>query len=125
MTRYLAIVRRKRNIRRVFGGLFLIVFALDIGSHASACYQYQSNGTLLSWCKELHHTSPSADCPHKRHPGLPSSAVQDEVSHHTALLQTFIPEFTGVVFNLEPLDREPVIFSSRTLTPPSQPPKQS
>jgi hypothetical protein len=121
---YLRVFKRKRNSRRLLAAGFFLVMFVEIGSHAILAGPPPQSGRASTWCEVMHHVSPSADCPHKRHPRAPQSSVFDGIAHHWALLGDITLPVKGVLFNAPAIGSSIVAPLSRAITPPFHPPKQ-
>ncbi len=97
---------------------------MDIGSHA-----YTTGGTDggNGWttCYLLHHASPSADCPHKRHPGLPEANLFNDLNHHCAVVPKLDIESGDTITREVAIERELAADVTRTVAPLSEPPQLS
>ena len=102
----------------------LLMFA-DLGSHAIIDSGDPNGLNASAWCNILHHLSPSADCPHKRHSGLPQANLSNDVVHHWILLGDFTVPVTGVVYETAPPVSPIAGPIDRALPPPFHPPKQA
>ena len=125
MTRFAHLVGPTKDHRRIFAAFFLVVLCSIMASSAFLDRRDPVSGRFVSLCDELHHTSPSADCPHKKRQGLPTSGVSTDASQHAALLPELRIEFAGDVADEPVVEREPTTVLSRRPGPPLQPPKHA
>src|SRR5881394_884011 len=103
MKRVLKLIKRKNALRRLLATAFVVLMFADIGSHAILDREDGSGFGTSAWCKVLHHLSPSADCPHKRHQGFPQANLSNDVVHHWILLEDMTVPVAGIVYESEPL----------------------
>ena len=106
-------------------GVFFFIMFADIGSHAIADPGNGSSARAWTWCEIMHHQSPSADCPHKKHPFGPQNVSSGEVTHQWILIDDLTIPVRGVAYSTEPIwlrEPDPV---TRTLEPPFHPPQQA
>ena len=105
---------------------FLVVMFIELGSHVLPGHDVTAQ-SIPGWstCYLLHQASPSADCPHKRHPFGPESAAIDQVSHHWVLVPEISFVVTGMVYQTPGIDRAVVSDIQRAVSPPLLPPKQA
>ncbi|MEP6703402.1 MAG: hypothetical protein ABJB34_01225, partial [Acidobacteriota bacterium] len=115
----LRLVRRKR-IARLVAAAFLMIAFFELGSHGIIA---SGNPNAWDWCKTLHTTSPSADCPHKRHQPGPQNNPNTEIAYPLIVvneLELPVPDPF--------IDTPEVIYTnahalSRPLAAPFRPPK--
>jgi len=122
---FIATIKRRKTVRKLLALGFLVVLFAEIGVHAAL----DNNGDFEApnaWtnCFLLHQTSPSADCPHKRHPFGPHSSAADQVSHHWALMPEFSFPSGGFSYEIPSVERDPLMIVTRAMSPPFVPPKQ-
>jgi hypothetical protein len=124
MKRLLRTLKRRSSVRRLFAAGLLVIALMDIGSHA---YTTGETGGANAWttCYLLHHTSPSADCPHKRHPGLPEANLFNDLSNHCAVMPKLDLDFGEAVTRDVAIERELSADITRTIAPLAEPPELS
>ena len=124
--KFIRVTARKRSIKRAVALGFLVVMFIELGSHALPGSDVTAHN-IPGWstCYLLHQTSPSADCPHKRHPFGPESAAMDQVSHHWVLAPEISFAIRGIVYKSPGIERDVVSDITRALSPPLHPPKQA
>jgi hypothetical protein len=101
----------------------LFVIFAEFGSHVVEAAQVRSS-PAVTWCKKLHLTQPSADCPHKRRPGTPPANLFDEASHHCAVLSRQDEIVWATSHDTLIFDRPIAHAFTRPPNTPFHPPKQ-
>jgi hypothetical protein len=125
MKRFLRLIRRKRNLRRLMAGAFLIAFFVEIGSHAFIDSYDADHFETLGFCGIQHEAPTAVDVPadHKRRG--PESNLMDEMTIHAVILNDLTSPRCGISYWTSE-DFEAVIQPlSGSLSPPFHPPKQA
>ena len=117
------LIKHKRSVRRLLATGFLVLMLADIGAHAIIDNQ-DPDSLSAAWCKVLHHLSPSADCPHKRHQGFPQANLSNDITHYWIMLADLTVPVSGIVYTTPAISTSAGDPIDRALAPPFQPPKQ-
>jgi hypothetical protein len=125
MKRVYKLIRHKRNVRRLLALAFVLIMFIEVGSQAILDNQDPNSANASAWCNILHHLSPSADCPHKRHDSAPQSNPFGDVTHYWAALGEFTLPVADIVYDTPPIAHSTATPLSRAITPPFLPPKQA
>lgn len=124
MKRLFAILKRKANARRLLAASLLVIALVDIGSHAVTTAEADAK-LPPAWCVKYHYENSGVDCPHKRDHRAPDKSAFDELGHNAVLEPTEEIQVSGIVYTSELPTAPETRIVTRTLEPPTQPPKQA
>jgi hypothetical protein len=125
MRRFYRVVKRKRNVRRILAGAFVLIAFIELGSHAFADSQDIAHFETLGFCGIQHESSLSIDNPAKQKQRNQSSSLLDEMTTHMVVLSALtLPRVSVSYWADDPV--ETVTHSlSGILATPFHPPKQA
>ena len=124
MTRLFDILKRKKNARRLLAAGLLVIAFVDIASHAITTAEAGTSGPL-DWCVKYHYDNSGIDCPHKRDHRMPDTPSFGDMGHSAILEPIQEIEISGIVYRTELPAAPQIRIVTRTLEPPTQPPKQA
>jgi hypothetical protein len=124
MKRLFAILKRKGEVRRLLAASLLVIALVDIGSHAITTSGAEWN-TSATWCLKYHYDNSGVDCPHKRDHRMPDTSSFGDMGHNAVLEPAQEIQISGIVYRTELPTAPEVRIVTRTLEPPTQPPKQA
>ena len=123
MKRLFDILKCKVNARRLLAAGLLVIALVDIGSHAVTTAESDARGPL-AWCVKYHYENSGVDCPHKRDHRMPDTSSFGDMGHNAILESNEEMQISGIVYRTELPTAPEVRIVTRSLEPPTQPPKQ-
>jgi hypothetical protein len=124
MKRLFGTLQRKMNARRLLAASLLVIALVDIGSHAFTTAEAWTGGPL-EWCVKYHYDNSGVDCPHKRDHRMPDTSSFGDTGHNAILESKEEFQISGIIYRTELPTAPEVRIVTRSLEPPTQPPKQA
>ena len=111
MRRIFRQLTRKRNVRRMLSGAFLLIAFAELGSHVIMDGQDNSLSAELTACRLAETQSPKADCPEQRRQQQETKNLLDEMTTHMVVLNELTMPHSGIMYRTP----DTFIFDSHTL----------
>lgn len=124
MQRLSKLVMRKRNLRQLLAGAFVLIAFAELGSHVVIDAQGNNVPVEIGVCRVSNVPSNKADCPDQRRQQKETKNLMDEMTTHMVVLNDLTMPHSGIMYRSLGTFSHEAIALSGTPSLPFHPPKQ-